>query len=100
MRELLNDYVMELRSRFGYQKVSIPHITKKELYEKSGHWEKYKDDLFKIETREKHTYVMKPMNCPHHAQIFDSEMRSYRDMPQRYCETTAVYRDEQSGELS
>jgi threonyl-tRNA synthetase len=100
VRELLNDYVMELRARYGYQKVSIPHITKKDLYEKSGHWEKYKDDLFKIETREKHVYAMKPMNCPHHTQIFDSAMRSYRDMPQRYCETTAVYRDEQSGELS
>lgn len=100
LRETLNDYVMELRAKYGYQKVSIPHITKKDLYEKSGHWEKYKDDLFKIETREKHVYAMKPMNCPHHTQIFDSEMRSYRDMPQRYCETTAVYRDEQSGELS
>lgn len=100
LREALNDYVMELRAKYGYQKVSIPHITKKDLYEKSGHWEKYKDDLFKIETREKHVYAMKPMNCPHHTQIFDSSMRSYRDMPQRYCETTAVYRDEQSGELS
>lgn len=100
LREALNDYVMQLRSKYGYQKVSIPHITKKDLYEKSGHWDKYKDDLFKIETREKHMYAMKPMNCPHHTQIFDSEMRSYRDMPQRYCETTAVYRDEQSGELS
>ena len=100
LRELLNDYVFSLRAKYGYQKVSIPHITKKELYEKSGHWDKYKDDLFKIETRENHVYAMKPMNCPHHTQIFDSEMRSYRDMPQRYCETTAVYRDEQSGELS
>jgi len=100
LRELLNDYVMELRARYGYQKVSIPHITKKELYQKSGHWDKYKNDLFKITTRENHEYVMKPMNCPHHTQIFDSSMRSYRDMPQRYCETTAVYRDEQSGELS
>lgn len=100
LRELLNNYVMELRAKYGYQKVSIPHITKKELYQKSGHWDKYKDDLFKIITRENHEYVMKPMNCPHHTQIFDSAMRSYRDMPQRYCETTAVYRDEQSGELS
>ncbi len=100
LRETLNDFVMELRAKYGYQKVSIPHITKKDLYEKSGHWAKYQDDLFKIETREKHVYVMKPMNCPHHTQIFDSEMRSYRDMPQRYCETTAVYRDEQSGELA
>jgi threonyl-tRNA synthetase len=100
IRELLNDYVWELRKAKGYQKVCIPHITKKSLYETSGHWAKYADDLFKIETREKHIFAMKPMNCPHHTQIFDSEPRSYRDMPQRYAETTMVYRDEQSGELS
>jgi len=100
IRELLNDYVWELRKKAGYQKVCIPHITKKELYETSGHWAKYADDLFKIHTREDHLYAMKPMNCPHHTQIFDSEPRSYRDMPQRYAETTMVYRDEQSGELS
>ena len=100
IRELLNDYVWELRKIRGYQKVTIPHITKKELYETSGHWAKYADDLFKIETRENHLYAMKPMNCPHHTQIFDAEPKSYRDMPARYCETTMVYRDEQSGELS
>ena len=100
LRELLDDYVWELRKEKGYQKVCIPHITKKSLYETSGHWAKYADDLFKIETRENHLYAMKPMNCPHHTQIFDAEPRSYRDMPQRYAETTMVYRDEQSGELS
>nr|MBP6908713.1 threonine--tRNA ligase [Candidatus Paceibacterota bacterium] len=100
IRELLNEYVWELRKPYGYEKVTIPHITKKELYETSGHWAKYADDLFKIHTREDHLYAMKPMNCPHHTQIFDAEPRSYRDMPKRYCETTMVYRDEQSGELS
>ncbi|MCC2630864.1 MAG: thrZ [Candidatus Paceibacter sp.] len=100
IRDLLDKYIWELRSAKGYQKVTIPHITKKDLYETSGHWKKYADDLFKIETREGKTYVVKPMNCPHHTQIFDSEPRSYRDMPQRYAETTMVYRDEQSGELS
>jgi threonyl-tRNA synthetase len=100
IRELLNDFVWDLRKKKGYQKVCIPHITKKELYETSGHWTKYADDLFKIHTREDHLYAMKPMNCPHHTQIFDAEPRSYRDMPQRYAETTMVYRDEQSGELS
>lgn len=100
IREMLNDYVWELRKAYGYERVTIPHITKKDLYETSGHWAKYADDLFKIETREKHLYAMKPMNCPHHTQIFDAEPRSYRDMPQRYAETTMVYRDEQSGELS
>ncbi len=100
VRELLNDFVWELRRAHGYQKVTIPHITKKALYETSGHWSKYSEDLFKINTREGHEYAMKPMNCPHHTQIFASAGKSYRDMPQRYCETTMVYRDEQSGELS
>jgi threonyl-tRNA synthetase len=100
MREELQDFVWGLRKTRGYQKVVIPHITKQSLYETSGHWTKYSDDLFKIHTRDDHTFVLKPMNCPHHAQIFDCEPRSYRDMPQRYCESTMVYRDEQSGELS
>jgi threonyl-tRNA synthetase len=100
LREVLNDYVWQLRKKRGYQKVTIPHITKKGLYETSGHWSKYADDLFKVSTREGHEYAMKPMNCPHHAQIFAAFPHSYRDMPQRFAETTMVYRDEQSGELS
>ncbi|SRR3989339_377414 len=100
LRELLNDYVWSMRKKKGYQKVTIPHLTKKELYQTSGHWTKYADDLFKVQTREEREYVMKPMNCPHHTQIFNAAPRSYRDMPQRYAETTMVYRDEQSGELS
>ncbi len=100
VRDILDAYVWELRKSKGYMRVTIPHITKKDLYEKSGHWAKFKDELFKIETREGHIFAMKPMNCPHHTQIYDAEPRSYRDMPQRYAETTMVYRDEQSGELS
>jgi threonyl-tRNA synthetase len=100
IREQLNDFVWKLRKAKGYQKVTIPHITKKDLYETSGHWKKFANELFKITTREGHLFAMKPMNCPHHTQIFASEARSYRDMPQRYAETTMVYRDEQSGELS
>ena len=88
MRNLLDDYVWELRSKHGYEKVEIPHITKKELYEKSGHWDKFKDELFKITTREGHIFAMKPMNCPHHTQIFARKKWSYRDMPQRYANTT------------
>ncbi|MDP3916907.1 MAG: threonine--tRNA ligase [Nanoarchaeota archaeon] len=99
LRNLLDDFVWELRKKNNYKKVFIPHITKKELYQTSGHWDKFKDELFKIKTREGHEFAMKPMNCPHHTQIFASEQRSYRDLPQRYCETTLVYRDEQSGEL-
>lgn len=100
VRDELNEFVWSLRKARGYERVTIPHITKKNLYEKSGHWDKYAADLFKVATREGNEYAMKPMNCPHHAQIFDAEPRSYRAMPQRYAETTMVYRDEQSGELS
>jgi threonyl-tRNA synthetase len=99
MRSLLDAYVCELRTKHGYAKVSIPHITKKNLYEVSGHWEKFAEELFRINTREGKEYALKPMNCPHHTQIFDRHPHSYRDMPQRYAETTMVYRDEQSGEL-
>lgn len=100
LRELLNDYVWSMRKKKGYQKVTIPHITKKELYQTSGHWDKYSEDLFRVKTREDREYAMKPMNCPHHTQIFAASPKSYRDMPERYAETTMVYRDEQSGELS
>jgi threonyl-tRNA synthetase len=99
LRNILDDFVWSLRKEKGYQKVSSPHITKKELYETSGHWQKFSDQLFKITTREGHAFAMKPMNCPHHTQIFDHIPRSYRDMPQRYAETTTCYRDEQTGEL-
>ncbi len=99
LRNLLDQFVWELRSASGYQKVTIPHITKKELYETSGHWQKFSEELFRITTREGHEFAMKPMNCPHHTQIFASRGRSYRDMPQRYAETTTCYRDEQTGEL-
>lgn len=100
LREILDDYVWSLRIKKGYQKVEIPHIAKSELYKKSGHWEKFQDDLLKIETREGHTFVVKPMNCPHHTQIFARKKWSYRELPQRYANTTMVYRDEQTGELA
>ncbi len=99
MRHELDAYVWELRSKHGYQRVTIPHITKRDLYETSGHWQKFADELFRIETREGKEYALKPMNCPHHTQIFARTPHSYKEMPQRYAETTMVYRDEQSGEL-
>ena len=99
IRDLLDSYVWELRKAKGYQKVDIPHITKKELYEKSGHWDKFKDELFRMNTREKHEFALKPMNCPHHIQIFNRKKWSYKELPQRYASTTKIYRDEQSGEL-
>ncbi|MDQ5954345.1 MAG: threonyl-tRNA synthetase [Patescibacteria group bacterium] len=100
MRILLDDFVWSLREKHGYQKVEIPHITKKDLYETSGHWDKYKDDLFRITTREEHEFAMKPMNCPHHTQIYARKAWSYKELPQRYANTTMCYRDEQSGELA
>ncbi len=100
VRNLLSDYVWQLRKERGYERVEIPHITKKELYEISGHWDKFKDELFRIKTREGHEFAMKPMNCPHHTQIYNSRQRSYRDLPIRYENTTMCYRDEQTGELA
>ena len=100
LRDLLDAFVWDLRRAKGYDRVDIPHIAKKDLYETSGHWDKFKDELFKIETRENHLFVMKPMNCPHHAQIYARKKWSYRELPQRYASTTKVYRDEQSGELA
>lgn len=100
MRNALDEYVWELRKERGYEKVTIPHITKRDLYETSGHWQKFAHDLFRITTREGHEYALKPMNCPHHTQLYNHIGRSYRELPQRYAETTMVYRDEQSGELS
>ena len=100
LRNILDGFVWELREKAGYEKVEIPHITKKDLYEKSGHWQKFKDELFRITTREEHEFAMKPMNCPHHTQIYARKAWSYRELPQRYANTTMVYRDEQTGELS
>lgn len=100
VRNILDEYVWSLREKRGYEKVEIPHITKKDLYVTSGHWDKYKDDLFRITTREGHEFAMKPMNCPHHTQIYDRKQWSYRELPQRYANSTMCYRDEQSGELS
>ena len=99
VRSEIDQFVWDLRSKHDYQKVTIPHITKRDLYEKSGHWDKFAEDLFRITSREGKEYAMKPMNCPHHTQIFARKPHSYREMPQRYAETTMVYRDEQSGEL-
>ncbi len=103
LRQQVDAFVQELRKEKGYQSVAIPHLAKKALYETSGHWQKYSEDLFKVHAKEgddHEEYVLKPMNCPHHTQIFDSVPRSYKEMPQRFAETTMVYRAEQSGELS
>lgn len=100
LREELANFSNELRQRRGFQKVWTPQITKTDLYKKSGHWEKFGDELFLVKSQEtSDELVMKPMSCPHHTRIFASKPRSYRDMPLRYLETAVVYRDEKSGEL-
>jgi len=100
LRQLLVDLVWDLMKPYGYARVWIPHLAKTDLYKTSGHWDKFEDDLFHVSSRKSdETFVLKPMNCPHHTQIFASKPRSYRDMPQRYSEVTTVYRDENTGQL-
>jgi threonyl-tRNA synthetase len=101
LRDELLGFSEELQKKSGYQKVAIPHITKKDLYEKSGHWAKFGEELFLIKSQEtKDQMVLKPMNCPHHTQIYAGRPRSYRDLPIRYMESTIQYRDEKKGELN
>ena len=100
LRDVVAQYSNQLRQKFGFKKVWTPHITKKDLYETSGHWAKFGEELFLVKSQETSDEMsLKPMNCPHHTQIFASRPRSYRDMPVRYLETTTDYRDEKTGEL-
>mgnify|MGYP001604606479 FL=1 len=100
LRETLNEFSQKLRAEKGWQKVWSPHITKNDLYKTSGHWDKFGGELFLVKSQEtSDELVMKPMNCPHHQQIYASRPRSYRDLPIKYMETTTVYRDEKAGEL-
>ena len=100
LREELTKFAEDLRRSNGFQRVSIPHITKTDLYKVSGHWDKFGDELFLVKSQEtSDEFALKPMNCPHHNQIYASQPRSYKDLPIRYFETTTVYRDEKSGEL-
>lgn len=100
LRDLMAQYSNQLRQERGFSKVFTPHITKTALYETSGHWAKFGDELFLVTSQETDDdFALKPMNCPHHTQIYASRPRSYRDMPVRYLETTTDYRDEKTGEL-
>jgi len=100
LREELAKFSNELRERYDFEKVWTPHMTKKDLYETSGHWAKFGDELFLVKSQEtSDEFVLKPMNCPHHTRIFASQARSYRDLPVRYLDTTTDYRDEKTGEL-
>lgn len=100
LRELLGRYSQQLRYSRGFERVWTPHITKHDLYKTSGHWDKFGDELFLVKSQESSDeFAMKPMNCPHHIQIYNSKPRSYRDLPIKYMENATVYRDEKSGEL-
>ena len=100
LREELCELSLGLRGKAGFKKVWTPHITKVDLYKKSGHYAKFGDELFMVHSQVNgEEFAMKPMNCPHHAQIFASKPRTYREMPVRYMEATTDYRDEKTGEL-
>jgi threonyl-tRNA synthetase len=101
LRERLENFLKRAQVRMGYLQVVTPHIGSKALYETSGHWEKYGADSFQpIRTPEEgEEFMLKPMNCPHHCEIFKTKPRSYRDLPLRLAEFGTVYRYEQSGEL-
>jgi threonyl-tRNA synthetase len=100
LRDIVAQYSNQIRIGYGFEKVWTPHITKIDLYKKSGHWDKFGEELFLVTSQETDDKMaLKPMNCPHHAQIYASRPRSYRDLPVRYLETTTDYRDEKTGEL-
>ncbi len=99
IRNEITSYLWSLHKDKGYQQVWTPHIAKTELYKTSGHWDKFGDELFKVKGKTD-DFVMKPMNCPHHMQIFDAFNHSYRDMPIRFFEPATIYRDEKSGQLT
>lgn len=99
IRQKLQEAVLEISKKYGYQPVTIPHLTKIALYETSGHAQKFSEELFKVISHYNEEFVMKPVNCPHHTQIYASKPRSYRDLPIRYIESTMQYRDEKPGEI-
>lgn len=99
LRKALEDYSQVLQEAGGYERVWIPHITRSELYKVSGHYDKYPERFMVSSVESDDEFMMKPMNCPHHTQIYASRQRSYRDLPIRYMENTTIYRDEKHGEL-
>jgi len=99
LKKELYNYVVEVNKKYGAQEVSIPHMARIELYQTSGHAEKFKGELFKVVSHYDTEFVLKPVNCPHHTQIYASKQRSYRDLPIRYIESTQQHRDEKPGEI-
>jgi len=101
IRKLLNEYIEELQTKEGYTQVWTPQIAKAELFKISGHYNKYKDDMFRVVSNySEEEFFLKPMNCPQHTQIYASQPRSYRDLPLRYTDFAMLYRDERPGELN
>ena len=106
LRSTLEDFLKQEQLKRGYLPVVTPHIARVDLFKTSGHWQKYKQDMFPMMAEDEEAatheqgYALKPMNCPFHIQIYKSELRSYRDLPTRLAEFGTVYRYEQSGELS
>ncbi len=99
IKDELQKHIEKVCRGYGFQKVSTPHLAKIELYEKSGHAQKFGAELFQVTSHYKQNYVLKPVQCPHQTQIFASKPRSYRDLPIRYMESEKQYRDEKPGEI-
>ncbi len=105
LRSILQEFLQKEQLKRGYLSVVTPHISRVDLFKTSGHWQKYKEDMFPLMAEDEAAaaleqgFVMKPMNCPFHIQIYKSELRSYRELPMRLAEFGTVYRYEQSGEL-
>lgn len=101
IRRLLNDFVEDIQSKEDYQQVWTPQITKADLFKISGHYDKYKENLFQVKSNySDEEFFLKPMNCPQHTQIYASRPRSYRDLPLRFTDFAMLYRDEKPGELN
>lgn len=101
IRSQIVKYSRELQKKVGYQEVYTPNMNKAELFKVSGHYEKYQDDMIEVKSHyTKEGYYLKPMNCPHHTQVYASQKRSYKDLPIRYNDFANLYRDEKPGELS
>jgi len=100
LRHLMEGYVRETQTRHGYEHVWTAHLVKKELFVRSGHWEHYQDVMFPVMVDEDQEFILKPMNCPSHMTLFNTQMHSYRDLPVRYAEFATLYRYEKSGQLN
>ncbi len=101
LRREIVKYINELQMAIGYEEVHTPNMNKAELFKVSGHYEKYREDMFRVVSNyTDEEYFLKPMNCPQHTQIYASEMRSYRDLPMRIADFANLYRDEKPGELN